>query len=375
MKRQKVNLANMYQKAAHLSEAEQEIAKLQSEVQRLRSEQNPQSEEQLRELREQLTLATSIQELSISRIKTNPDQPRKTFSEESIQSMAQTLNKDGQLHPIIVIPFKEIFKLFDGERRWRAANKLGWETLKAVVMPCPQDLHRKALLTTLYREDLNPLDKAEALIKEISNATGITPEQTPRILSTVVRRLEYQKKMKEVVKLVNCNESEQANQLKSLELNNLEQSILQVILGLGLNPASVCSNDFRMLSLFNDLQNAIRQLNLNASHAMILQRLSPKKLNLSEKLALEVRTKAIQDVTKNKLSLIETKKLVCQIIENNNEFKNNKNRTKLKINNLIGQIKALSLADVQHSQLKTLYQELKLKLVEIEGTLDKENLS
>jgi hypothetical protein len=70
------------------------------------------------------------------------------------------------------------------------------------------------LLTTLHREDLNPLDKAEALLKEITEETGIAAADVPRLLSTVVRRLDYQKRMKQVSDLATCPEGEQEERLE-----------------------------------------------------------------------------------------------------------------------------------------------------------------
>ncbi|MGH2415923.1 MAG: ParB/RepB/Spo0J family partition protein, partial [Microcystaceae cyanobacterium] len=271
MAKVKFDLDGQYRKATELSTAEGEIAKLQAEVEQLRTSQNAELEHQIEALRQQLASQSSVQEIPLSLIQPNPDQPRQTFSTESIQAMAQSLAKEGQLQPAIVMPAGESFELFDGERRWRAAQVLGWATLKGIAMPRPQDLHRKALLTTLHREDLNPLDKAEALLKEITEQTGISTEEIPRLLATVVRRLDYQKRMKPVSELITCPEAEQKEKLETFELSDSERAIMLVLLGLGLNPASVCANDFRMLSLFPDLQKAIRESHLKAAHAMVLQ--------------------------------------------------------------------------------------------------------
>ena len=182
-------------------------------------------------------------------------------------------------------------------------------------MPRPLDLHRKALLTTLHREDLNPLDKAEALLREISQQTGIDVLEAPRILSTVVRRLDYQKRMKQVGELITASDDEQKQALSALDLSDFERASLLVILGLGLNPASVSANDLRMLSLYPDLQAAIRSSNLKAAHAMVLQRLSAKKLGVSVELAAMLRAGATQEVVEKGLTLAQTQKLVSQIIE------------------------------------------------------------
>ena len=373
MGRSKVNLKGMYSKAIEMSETELEIARLQTEVEQLRTRPNSELESQIQELRQQLEASTGVREIEVNQIRPNPEQPRHTFSQNSIEGMAQSLRAHGQLQPIIVMTAKEGlgFDLFDGERRWRAAQLINWATLKAVTMPRPQDLHRKALLTTLHREDLNPLDKAEALLKEITAQTGIASDQALKILATVVRRLEYQKRMKQISKLVTCTAVEQEQQLTKQELNQGETSILLVLLGLGLNPASVVANDLRMLSLFEDLQQAIRAGNLKASQALTLQRLSAKKLNLSEVKAQNIRSQATTSVIEQELSLAQTKTLVGELIS---QYAPKKKAVKpaTAVPTILQNLQTLSLKELDKSQLEELRQELLAKLTEIEHSLTNE---
>ena len=122
----------------------------------------------LNTLRSQLQSQSGIVSISVGQIEPNPELPRQTFLPESIEFMSRSLAEDGQLQPIIVI-MRENLVLFDGERRWRSALALGWQNLQAVIIPEPISLHRKALLTSLHREDLNPLDKALAIVPELAN--------------------------------------------------------------------------------------------------------------------------------------------------------------------------------------------------------------
>ncbi|MGR3279722.1 ParB/RepB/Spo0J family partition protein [Acaryochloris marina NIES-2412] len=366
----KVDLASMYSRAAELSESDREIAKLQAEVEELRASRNEELEQQLEALRQQLSSQATVQEIDLSAIKPNPAQPRQSFPPGSIQAMAQSLAKDGQLQPAIVMPAGKKFELFDGERRWRAAQFLEWKALKVILMPRPKDLHRKALLTTLHQEDLNPLDKAEALLKEITEQTSIPCEDIPRLLSTVVRRLDYKKRMKQVNELVSYSEAEQKEKLTAFDLNDLEQSVFLVLLGLGLNPASVSANDFRTLTLFPDLQTSIRESHLKAAHAMVLQRLSAKKLKKSETQAKRLRVKATKQVTVEKLSLAETKKLVEELIAKyapKEKSKSNQSATTA----VLRELKKLSLSGVKQPHLLKFRQELQSKLKEVEAELER----
>lgn len=99
---------------------------------------------------------------------TNPYQPRKTFREEDVQEMAQSLENHGLLQPIVVsrkgkdAGDKTTYILISGERRLRAAKMLGWESIPAIERPVTdRELLELALVENLQRADLNPIEIAE----------------------------------------------------------------------------------------------------------------------------------------------------------------------------------------------------------------------
>lgn len=361
----------MYAKAQELSETESQIQKLQAEVERLRASSNPELEAQLDQLRSSLASTNGVQEFSLDAIRPNPEQPRKTFATESIRGMALSLTKDGQLTPVILmsaVDTPDLFDLFDGERRWRAARELGWKTIQGITMPRPSDLHRKALLTTLHREDLNPLDKAEALLKEITSQTEIGADDVTRTLSTVIKRLERQKKTGKLSLLTGASDEEMKDALTSLEVNDQERKILLVLLGLGLNPASVLSNDFRVLSLFSDLKEAIQNSNLKSAHALVLQRLSPNKLKKTDAAAAKIRGKATEDVLTKDLSVSETKELVGTLIEKHAP-KTPEAIALPRTGAVVKGLKKLVVSKIDRNELQLFRTELMTKLAEIDTEL------
>lgn len=108
-----------------------------------------------------------VQEIELSKITPNRFQPRKSFSEDSIQELAQTLQKDGLLQPIVVREIDntddEQYEIIAGERRFRAAESLGWQKIPAIVNNMGDDQAASlALIENLQREDLNPIDEAHA---------------------------------------------------------------------------------------------------------------------------------------------------------------------------------------------------------------------
>jgi ParB family chromosome partitioning protein len=313
VKHQSVNLDNLFSSAEQvyqLTQAESEVERLQAEVNELRATRPQEIEPSLAELRDQLMNRGLPSLIPLSRIQPNPDQPRRTFLPDSIQEIANSLEQEGQLQPVILIEEGENFLIFDGERRWRGATHLGWEHLQAVLIPRPQALHRQALITSLHREDLNPLDKAEAILLEVATLTRITPENLPRSLSAVIRRLTKQKKLSFLSELLTVPSAEQQMGLDSLNLNPSEQSILAALLALQLNPASIDANIFPMLTLEPDLKIAMRERGLGGSHALLLQRLGPNNLQSTPEKATLIRQQATAQVLAQKLSVSQTRQLV-----------------------------------------------------------------
>ena len=356
-----------------LSNAEEEIAQLKTEIERLRASGSEEVEIQLSTLKEQLKSQSGVVDLEISKIIQNPDQPRRTFLNESIRAMAQSLASDGQLSPIIVIAQQdEKHLLFDGERRWRAAKDIGWSTIKAVTMDAPKDLHRKALLTSLHREDLNPLDKAEAIIKEISLNAGLKADDIARVLSTVIRRLNKQKRLSEVMANLSSNNSSQNVESDDNYVNESEHTILKILLELQLNPASVDANLLPMLGLADDLKDAIRNLGLKGVHAIALQKLSAKNLNLSQAKSKRLREDLTKKVIQENLSVLQTRKLVNEAIAKYSpspESAIDANKQLGKIKQSVDLISSDLLRSADPTSLRDVYDLLKQKLTEIESLI------
>jgi ParB family chromosome partitioning protein len=98
----------------------------------------------------------------------NPSQPRFEFDENSLQSLAESMKTNGLLNPIAVRKNPHWYILIDGERRWRAAKLLGWETIEANIIDQEMgehDLLQKAIIGNLQREDMNPIEEANAFLQ------------------------------------------------------------------------------------------------------------------------------------------------------------------------------------------------------------------
>jgi len=306
-------IADRFSGAIQKTSQENKIAELQAEISQLRAAQSPDLELQVQTLREQLQ-KSGENNISLELIEPNPQQPRQTITSSAIQTKARSLEKHGQITPVILIPQDgERYILLDGQLRWEAAKLLGWETIRAVTVPMPVDLNHDSLLTFLHFEDLNPLDKAEAIVQEIVKATSLEVDEIPTVLGTVLKRIERDGKTKLLADLVNTTSESQQQGLDFLGVREQERNLLLVLLDLGLNPGSVKANLLPMLSLPIDLKTAIRQQGLKAAHALALAALSKKALDLSEQKAADERITATTQVVEQDLTVPETRKLVAEI--------------------------------------------------------------
>jgi ParB family chromosome partitioning protein len=108
--------------------------------------------------------ASALQQLPVAEISANPLQPRREFKPEELEELRQSLKSSGLLQPITVRPHPTGagYQLIAGERRWRAAQSLGWDRIAAVVREADDStLLALALVENLQRSDLNPLEEAE----------------------------------------------------------------------------------------------------------------------------------------------------------------------------------------------------------------------
>ena len=109
------------------------------------------------------TRASGVQELPIDSIVANPRQPRKAFDDNSLRDLSQSLRRSGVLQPVVVRRHGQQFEIVVGERRWRAAKIAGLSHIPAVVREATDaETLELALVENLLREDLNPMEEAEA---------------------------------------------------------------------------------------------------------------------------------------------------------------------------------------------------------------------
>ncbi len=119
----------------------------------------------------------AIQQLDITMLDRNPEQARKTFDEDSLKEMANSMKLYGVLQPLLVTKLPNgRYQIVAGERRYRAAMKANLTTVPAIIKDLPvEEIKAISLIENIQREDLNAIEAAEG-IKELMTNHGLTQE-------------------------------------------------------------------------------------------------------------------------------------------------------------------------------------------------------
>ncbi len=127
--------------------------------------------------------------IPLDKIMANPNQPRKTFYEQTIAELSDSIKQHGVLSPIIVRPSGEFYEIIAGERRFRAAKQAGLREIPAIIKSASdKDSKIISLIENIQREDLNDIDKASALI-ELKASLGLSWEKIAQTLGLTKRRV------------------------------------------------------------------------------------------------------------------------------------------------------------------------------------------
>lgn len=204
--------------------------------------------------------STPSSTLPISEIECCQNQPRKTFDQDKLEELAESIRQHGVIQPLTVRKLASgYYQIIAGERRWRAARLAGLQEVPAVVIEADdQKAMELAMIENLQREDLNPIEEAEGF-RALTETYGMTQAQA--------------------AERVGKSRSAVANSLRLLELNV-------------------------------SIQHLVETNQISAGHARALLALSPS-----------LRPKAVQAITQNHLNVRQTEQLVKRMQASGNEKK------------------------------------------------------
>lgn len=166
-------------------------------------------------LADSLAQGDELLEVDIDLIEPNPDQPRYHFNEEKLNELAQSIKVNGLVQPILLRRVSNgRYQIVAGERRWRAAQKAGLHKINAVIRSIPDSkLLELALIENIQRQELNPIEEAQAYQKLIQTL-GLTQD--------------------EVAQRVGKDRSSIANYLRLLKLpEDIQQMLINDFLSMG----------------------------------------------------------------------------------------------------------------------------------------------
>ncbi len=144
--------------------------------------------------------------VAIGDISPHPDQPRRHFAEDQLNELAHSIAQHGIIQPIVLRPFEGKYQLVAGERRWRAAQRARLHKIPAIVRPFTnKETIEIALIENIQREDLNPIEEAEAY-KKLGEEFNYSHNDLARLVdksrshvSNMLRLIELESSVRELV--------------------------------------------------------------------------------------------------------------------------------------------------------------------------------
>ena len=144
--------------------------------------------------------------VKLSKVEPNRGQPRKNFDEDSLQELAESLKQFGMLQPILVQNRGDYYEIIAGERRWRAAKIAGLKEVPVIVRELTdQEIVEISLIENIQREDLNPIEEAQAykrLLTEFHLKQDEVAERVSKSRTAVTNSMRLLKLCDEVQKMV-----------------------------------------------------------------------------------------------------------------------------------------------------------------------------
>lgn len=144
--------------------------------------------------------------VKITKVEPNREQPRKHFDEDALQELSESIKQFGLLQPILVQDRKDYYEIIAGERRWRAAKLAGLKEVPVIIKNyTEQEIVEIALIENIQREDLNPIEEAQAYKKLLT---------------------EFNLKQDEVAERVSKSRAAVTNSIRLLKLNDKVQQMV-----------------------------------------------------------------------------------------------------------------------------------------------------
>jgi len=168
-------------------------------------------------------------DVDVEDLQPNPLQPRQDFDQEAIAELSRSIEETGILQPLVVVPEGNHYKIVVGERRWRAAQKIGLTKIPAIIRQLSEEKQIEAsLVENLQRKDLNPIEIAHAyqkLIHELKYTQETVAEKVGKDRTSVANSIRLLKLPPEIQKMVAEGKISMGHARALITLENPDQQI------------------------------------------------------------------------------------------------------------------------------------------------------
>lgn len=217
---------------------------------------------------------TSI--ISLNLIKSNDEQPRKSFDNEKIAELAQSIKEHGIIQPIILNKKGDYYIIVAGERRWRAAKFLGLKEVPAIVMELAEkDILEVSLIENIQRQDLNPIEEAMAYKKLLSEFNLTQEELSKRVGKSRVA-------ISNVIRLTNLSETVKQYLIDEVITEGHGRALLAIE-----DPEIQCEIAQKVIDeklSVRELEKLIKYLNIEKKQKDKVREINPYYKDVTEKL-------------------------------------------------------------------------------------------
>lgn len=164
--------------------------------------------------------------VKISMVEPNREQPRKTFDEEELSKLADSIKQHGLIQPILVQDRKDHYEIIAGERRWRASRMAGLKEIPVIIRDySEQEIVEISLIENIQRQDLNAIEEALAykrLMTEFSLKQEEVAERVSKSRSTVTNSMRLLKLSQNVQKMIIDGDLSEGHARSLLSLEELD---------------------------------------------------------------------------------------------------------------------------------------------------------
>ena len=153
---------------------------LQSRAEKNSKNEDEKTEDPKQKIEKNERTGGGIDYIDINDIKPNSNQPRKTFDEDKLNELAASIEEHGLIQPLVLRKAEKGYEIVAGERRWRAARKIGIREIPCIVRELTDEENMLlAIIENMQREDLNPIEEAEG-IRQMIDTYGLTQEEVSK---------------------------------------------------------------------------------------------------------------------------------------------------------------------------------------------------